>query len=268
MQQNSISYIVGFAAAVCVVCSLLVSTTAVVLKERQKANELYAKQVKILAVSGLVEDGTKPTQDEVNTLFDTRIESRIINTETNEVVTDISISGIDDPLTYDQLKASRDPQQSYAVDSNPAKVARIPTYIPIYIIKAEDGSIDNIVLPVEGMGLWGTLYGFVSIGNDIETIRGLTFYKHKETPGLGAEIDNPTWKAKWPGRKIYDDSGVPTIQVIKGPAGTPEETPYAVDGLAGATLTSNGVTNLLRFWLGDTGFGPYLAGLNAEGSDA
>jgi Na+-transporting NADH:ubiquinone oxidoreductase subunit C len=265
MQRNSVSYIVGFAAAVCVACSLLVSTTAVVLKERQLANQLYAKQVKILAVSGLVEDGSKPSQDEVNTLFETRIESRILNTETNEIATD---SHIDDPLVYDQLKASKDPAQSYKVDANNAKVARIPTYIPIYIIKNEDGSTNNLVLPVEGMGLWGTLYGFVSLDKDIETIRGLTFYKHKETPGLGAEVDNPSWKAKWPGRKVYDEEGVPQIGVIKGPAGTPEEAPFDVDGLAGATLTSNGVTNLLRFWLGEKGFGPYLASFDTEGSDA
>lgn len=265
MQQNSITYIVGFAAAVCVVCSLLVSTTAVVLKDRQEANQLYAKQIKILAVSGLIEDGEKPNQDEVNTLFDTRIESLIIDTQADEVVTD---SVIDDPLAYDQLKASKDPALSYSVDSNSAKVARIPKLIPIYVIKNEDGSTNNIVLPVEGMGLWGTLYGFVSLDKDIETIRGLTFYKHKETPGLGAEIDNPIWKAKWPGRKVYDEEGVPQIGVIKGPAGTPEEAPFAVDGLAGATLTSNGVTNLLRFWLGGEGFGPYLSGLSGERSDA
>ncbi|MFP6582005.1 MAG: Na(+)-translocating NADH-quinone reductase subunit C [Candidatus Hydrogenedentota bacterium] len=265
MQQNSIKYIVGFSAVVCLACSLLVSSTAVLLKDRQLANQLYAKQIKILAVSGLIEEGVKPSQDEVNVLFDTRIESLIIDMQSGKVVTD---SGIDDPLTYDQLKASKNPALSNEADANFAKVKRVPKHIPIYIIQDEEGNADNLVLPVEGMGLWGTLYGFVSLDKDIETIRGLTFFKHKETPGLGAEVDNPSWKAKWPGRKVYDDSGEVMIKVIKGPAGTPEETPYAVDGLAGATLTSNGVTNLLRFWLGKEGFGPYLASLNSEGSDA
>jgi Na+-transporting NADH:ubiquinone oxidoreductase subunit C len=264
MQQNSVQYIVGFAAAVCVACSLLVSTTAVVLKDRQVANQLYAKQVKILAVSGLIEDGVKPSQSEVNDLFEHRIEAVILNTETNLADAD---SVIKDPLRYDQAKASKDPARSYAVEANKAKVARIPNLIPLYIIKDEDGNTDNLVLPVEGMGLWGTLYGFVSLDQDLKTIRGLTFYKHKETPGLGAEVDNPSWKAKWPGRKVYGADGEPQIAVIKGPAGSPEETPFAVDGLAGATLTSNGVTNLLRFWLGDTGFGPYLSSLQPEGSD-
>ena len=265
MQRNSVSYIVGFAAIICVGCSLLVSTTAVVLKDRQVANQLYSKQTKILAVAGLIEDGTKPSQNEVNELFDNRIETVIVNTETDAAATD---SGINDALKYDQQKAAKDPAMSYAIDANPAKVARLPKYIPIYFIKDEAGETSNIVLPVEGMGLWGTLYGFVALESDLKTIHGLTFYKHKETPGLGAEVDNPTWKAKWPGRKIYGEDGEPEIQVIKGPAGTPEETPFKVDGLSGATLTSNGVTNLLRFWLGEEGFGAYLDSLDAEGSEA
>ena len=265
MQQNSVGYIVGFAAAVCIGCSLLVSTTAVVLKDRQVANQLYSKQTKILAVAGLIEDGSKPPQDEVNDLFENRIETVIVNMESDEVATD---SGIEDALRYDQQKASKDPDQSYAIDANLAKVARLPEYIPIYFIKNEEGETDNIVLPVEGMGLWGTMYGFVSIDGDLETIRGLTFFQHKETPGLGAEVDNPNWKAKWPGRKIYGEDGAPAIQVIKGHAGSPDQAPYQVDGLSGATITSNGVTNLLQFWLGEEGFGAYLDSLEAEGSEA
>lgn len=265
MQRTSVSYIVGFAAAVCLGCSLLVSTTAVVLKDRQVANQLYSKQTKILAVAGLIEDGSKPPTELVTELFENRIETVIVNMETSIPATD---SGIEDALRYEQQKAAKDPARSFKVDSNPAKVARLPKYIPIYIINNEAGEMDNIVLPVEGMGLWGTLYGFVSVDADLQTIRGLTFYQHKETPGLGAEVDNPTWKEKWDGRKIYGEDGDPQIQVIKGPAGTPEETPYKVDGLSGATITSNGVTNLLRFWLGDDGFGEYLDSLDAEGSEA
>jgi len=93
---------------------------------------------------------------------------------------------------------------------------------------------------------------------DTTTIRGLTFYAHGETPGLGGEVDNPRWKALWPGRKAFDENWKPDIRVIKGQAGSPETDPHHVDGLSGATLTSRGVTNLLLFWLGDQGFGPYL----------
>ncbi len=115
-----------------------------------------------------------------------------------------------------------------------------------------------LVLPVEGYGLWSTLYGFLALDADTKTIRGLTYYQHLETPGLGGEVDNPSWKALWPGRVAFDETGAPVISVIKGRAGSPQDDPYRVDGLSGATITSRGVTNMLQFWLGEAGFGPYL----------
>ena len=122
----------------------------------------------------------------------------------------------------------------------------------------KDDEVEAIILPIEGMGLWSTLYGYIALDADVNTIEGITFYEHGETPGLGGEVDNPRWKALWPGRKAFDERGNVKIQVKKGPAGPPSEDPYQVDGLSGATLTSRGVTNMLHFWLGEEGFGPYL----------
>ena len=106
---------------------------------------------------------------------------------------------------------------------------------------------------------------FLALNPNARTIRGLTFYEHKETPGLGGEVDNPRWKALWPGRLATDENGVPKISVVKGRAGPVSEDPYHVDGLSGATITSNGVTNLMDFWLGENGFGPYLSKQRAGG---
>ncbi len=262
MQRNSVGYIIGFATVVCVVCSLLVSATATLLKDRQEMNQRLDKQMKVLSVSGLVEPGEKPSAEEVENLFSNRIDVVVVNMETGKADPDSDI----DASTYDPDQAAKDSALSHEVDRNPSKIVRVPNRIPMYVIKDEDGNPDQYVLPVQGMGLWGVLYGFLALDTDTRTIRGLTFYKHKETPGLGAEVDNPNWKAKWPGRLAYDDKWVPRIGVIKGPAGTPDEAPYSVDGLSGATLTSNGVTHLLRFWLGDEGFGPYLSNLRGEGS--
>ena len=122
----------------------------------------------------------------------------------------------------------------------------------------------KVALPIEGKGLWSTLYGFLVLGSDGATIRGITFYQHGETPGLGGEIDNLDWKALWDGRQAFDADGRPVIEVVKGKASGPTE----VDGLSGATLTSRGVTNLVRFWLGDNGFGPYLEQFRAAGSQS
>ena len=111
------------------------------------------------------------------------------------------------------------------------------------------------------------MYGFIALEEDGNTIQGLTFYKDGETPGLGGEINNPLWLAKWPNRKVYDESGEVEIHVIKGSAPPAQEAPYRVDGLSGATITSNGVTFALQFWLGDNGFGPYIRGTDSRSSD-
>lgn len=126
-------------------------------------------------------------------------------------------------------------------------------------MKDAQGQLQKIILPVHGYGLWSTLYGFLALKGDANTVIGLGFYEHAETPGLGGEVDNPQWKAKWSGKQVFDAQGKIAIRVTK--AAAPEGDPKAihdVDALSGATLTSNGVNNLVHFWLGDDGFGPYL----------
>ena len=104
--------------------------------------------------------------------------------------------------------------------------------------------------------------GFLAVDADGKTVRGLTFYEQGETPGLGGEVEADWWKTLWSDpkfpKKIYDPDGNVAIQVIKGRA---EKTdPYAIDGLSGATITSRGVTNIVRFWFGPEGFKPFLDG--------
>lgn len=264
MRHNDPKYIVAFAAAVCVVCSLLVSSAATILKQRQAVNVQLDKQRKVLDVSGLVDDVASLDRAEVRELFKSRIRPKFVELSTGEVAPE----GEFEAATYDAAKAMKDPETSKEVAPNPARVSRVPLVAMIYEVYTEDGNLDRMVFPVEGKGLWSTLYGFVALDTDFTTIHGLTFYSHGETPGLGGEVDNPSWKAKWPGRKVYDENWKPQIRVIKGPAPAPEAAPHKVDGLSGATLTSNGVTNLLRFWFGDDGFGPYVSRLRAEGSNA
>ena len=119
----------------------------------------------------------------------------------------------------------------------------------------EDGAWTAVILPIEGMGLWSVLYGYIALAaGRFTTIRGHHLLPAGETAGLGGEVDNPRWKAKWVGRKAFDERGKVKIEVKKGIAGPPEKDPYtASTALAGATITSRGVTNMLRFWLGDDG---------------
>jgi Na+-transporting NADH:ubiquinone oxidoreductase subunit C len=130
---------------------------------------------------------------------------------------------------------------------------------PVYLVM--DGEqIDQVILPVEGAGLWATMYGFLAVENDGNTARGLQFYDHGETPGLGDKIDKPAWRAQWQGKKLYGPDGEPQITIIKGFA--PDDSDFEIDGLAGATLTARGVNDLVHHWIGDQGYGPYLKGLS------
>lgn len=255
--QPSVRYTIIFAALVCFVCSILVSTAAVTLKDKQDINKLIDQRTKVLTVSGLVQPGESIPADEVNRLFEENLEALLVSMESGDQVTD------QDPETYDQRKASKNPSTSSLADPNAAKVRRMPTVGKIYLRKS-GGEIESIILPIEGMGLWSTLYGYVALSADTETITGLIFYEHGETPGLGGEVDNPRWKALWPGRKPFDENGKVVIKVNKGAAGPPDQDPHHVDGLAGATITSNGVTHLIQYWLGDQGFGPFLKQYRAE----
>ncbi len=132
---------------------------------------------------------------------------------------------------------------------------------PVYLVM--DGpQIEQVILPVEGAGLWATMYGFLAVENDGNTVRGLRFYAHGETPGLGDQVDKPAWREQWPGKKLYGPDGEPRIEVIKGLA--PDDSDYEIDGLAGATLTGRGVSNFVRHWIGEQGYGPYLKSLSEE----
>ncbi len=261
--SHSNGYIVGFAATVCVVCSIFVSGASVALKERQVTNKILDRQKNVLSVA----DTEKFTPEalksmsasEVDQAFTDGIRARIVNLETGEYVDEVA--GMN-ASTYDQQRALLDPSLSHEAPDNAAKVLRMPHHALVYQV-VENDQITTLILPVEGKGLWSTLYGFIALDQDTTTIKGLTFYQHGETPGLGGEIDNPTWKAKWPGKKAFDEAWNMKINVAKSGA---RDATYQVDGLSGATLTSRGVTHLVQFWLGDEAFGPYLKNFRENGA--
>lgn len=126
----------------------------------------------------------------------------------------------------------------------------------------DNGALEQVILPIEGPGLWATMYGFLAVERDGNTVRGLQFYQHGETPGLGDGVDKPAWRSQWVGKQLFDASGNPQIEVVKGPA--PDGSDYQIDGLAGATLTGRGVSNFVRYWIGEEGYGPYLKELGQK----
>ncbi|TWT80911.1 Na(+)-translocating NADH-quinone reductase subunit C [Planctomycetes bacterium CA13] len=256
-QRDSVFYTIAVATVLCVVCSLAVSSAAVALRPRQEENKRLDRQRNILDASGLAmgEFGIsagKLTRKQIDELY-SRVSEELVDLETGQYNTDL------DKKEYDPREAVDKLDMSIAIE-NPEfdlgeqrreKVARV-----FFVKKPGDDRIQQVVLPIYGKGLWSTLYGYLALKSDLETIEGLTFYEHGETPGLGGEVDNPSWKAQWVGQKLFNEQGEPAAMVFKGPA--PPGDPYAVDGLSGATITCRGVTNLIRYWASDDGYGSFL----------
>jgi Na+-transporting NADH:ubiquinone oxidoreductase subunit C len=246
----------------CIVCAVLVSGAAVMLKPIQTSNKEYARNRDVLVAAGMY-DPAKHDKAYVEETFK-QFTVQIIDLHTGELLSDDDARKVGiDPASYDQRKASKNPELSERVDPDKdiAVIKRQAKYAAVYVLKKDD-AIDRVVLPVHGYGLWSTLWGFLAVEGDGNTILGLTFYEHAETPGLGGEVDNPKWKALWPGKKIYEPEGDVGITVTKGGAADPNSD-YQVDGLSGATLTSRGIDNLVKYWMGKDGFGPYLTSLQA-----
>ncbi len=243
------------ALVLCLVCSIAVSTAAVVLKPFQERNKAQAVRADILSAAGLLPKGPARKNTDIDALFEERITSRLVDLETGEYAEGMDASD------FDQQAAVRDPQTSVPIPQNEdiASIRRRAKYAPVYLV-GDPKDPDLIVVPVYGYGLWSTMYAMVALGGEASEIEGVRFYAHGETAGLGAEIENPRWQDQWVGKKVFDESGNVAFELAKG--GVDPDAPdagYRVDGLAGATLTANGVTNMMRYWMGEQGFGPYLA---------
>jgi Na+-transporting NADH:ubiquinone oxidoreductase subunit C len=255
MPNDSVEKTLVVAVAMCLVCAVVVASAAVFLKPIQLVNQTLDVKKNILQAGDLYQEGMN-----INETFKEKVEIRIVDLESGEYTDAV------DPTTYDQRKAAGDPELSEAVpaDQDIAKVKRRAKYAPVYLIK--DGEqLKTLILPVRGYGLWSMMYAFIALEPDLETVEAVKFYEQGETAGLGGEVANPDWQAKWAGKKLFGDKGTPRIELIKGSvdSSTPNAE-YKIDGLAGSTLTSRGVTNLMHYWLGENGFGPYLDRLKNE----
>jgi Na+-transporting NADH:ubiquinone oxidoreductase subunit C len=236
--RDSISNTLIVAIGLSLVCSVIVSSAAIVLKPVQARNEELFRQQIILDVAGLMEPGS-----DIGQLFEA-IETRTVDLETGDYV--------------DEGEGDLELNVAIPKDRDIAGIGQRPRFVPVYLVKDGD-TIEQIILPVYGKGLWSTMLGYLSLAPDGNTIKGLRFYSHAETPGLGDQIDKETWRALWVGKKVYGSGDEPQIRVVRGPvpAGAPDPQ-HLIDGMSGATLTGNGVSGLVRYWTGSHGFGPYL----------
>lgn len=262
INKDSLGYIVFMAVAVCLVCSIIVSTAAVALKPQQQVNKALDIKQNILRAAGMLPEDSNQSVDgkSVDELF-SQFEVVAVELDTGNVLRDYKVEG------YDPIKAARDPELSRDLsdDEDVAVLGRRENVSLVYLVANAAGQTEKVVIPVRGYGLWGTLYGYLALSGDASSTVGLGFYNQKETPGLGGEVVNPKWKAQWAGVKVYNDSGDPAVALVKSrsPSGS-ASADYEVDALSGATLTTRGVENLVNFWTGELGFGPYLNKLRAS----
>lgn len=233
----------------CLVCSVIVSVTAILLRPIQNANKTLDFKRNILMVSGLYQEGMNVEQT-----FTQKITPKVVDLKTG------LFSDALDPASYDQRAAAKDPAASIALSEaqDIASIGRRENYSVVYFV-VENSQIKTIVLPIKGYGLWSTLYGFIALKADANTVDSIIYYQHAETPGLGGEVDNPKWRALWANKEIYGPDANVALRVIKGhvDAAAPNAK-HQVDGLAGATLTSKGVDNMVQFWLGENGYKNFL----------
>ncbi|TRX55779.1 Na(+)-translocating NADH-quinone reductase subunit C [Thalassomonas sp. M1454] len=242
----------GFVVVVCLVCAALVSVSAVQLKPLQTANKLLDKQTKILEAAGLLEIGAK---DGIVPTYNKFVEAKMIDLATGQY-----IDG--NPDMFDERRDARDPAKSVKPENDIAGINRQAKTAVVYFVRNGAGEVDTVILPIVGSGLWDLMYGFIGLEADLNTVKSVVYSDHKETPGLGAEVLNPKWKALWPGKKMFNEQGDIAIAIVKGGAKAGDV--HGVDALSGATLTSNGVERTIHFWLGDEGYGPFIKATRAK----
>lgn len=257
MANDTVKKTLTVAFLLCIVCSVLVSTAAVKLKPLQERNKALSMKKNILMAAGLLEEGK-----DVEKLFE-KIQIKVVDLASGEY--DDSIDG----SQYNQKAAVKDPAMSIAIPTGQdiAKIGRRAKKAPVFLVREGD-ELKTIILPIHGKALWSTMYAFLALEGDANTVKGYTFYDHGETPGLGGEVDNPLWKKQWVGKKLFDEEWHLAVEVLKGKVNQSKpEAIHQADGLAGATLTTVGVHNLMRYWLGDNGFGKFLARMRHQGGE-
>lgn len=242
----------GVAVLVALVCSVVVSTASVALRPMQEVHLVAERQARMTAMLDAL-PGMRAVMEEAG--VDT-LDTRLVNLATGTFVTDAEQANLASGT------ALNDPEHSVAIpaDADIAGLHRRSLYAPVHMLE-RDGELLLIVLPVSGTGYQSTIGAMLALQADLKTVAALTIIEQAETAGIGSRIEDPAWQALWAGKQVTNAAGDIAIAVVRGQASGPHE----VDGISGATRTVNGITNMLRYWLGDHGFGPLLQRLQQEG---
>ncbi len=242
INKNNSGFTFMFSAVMVVVVAVLLAVAAIVLGPFQAKNIRIEKMQNILGSIGVKTDAK-----EADKLFNQYIKEQVVlNNKGEKVTNNINAFDIDLKKEIDKLKTGGADKQLF----------------PLFVFN-KDGKLYYII-PVRGKGLWGPIWGYVALEGDMNTLYGASFGHKGETPGLGAEIDGEAFQKQFVGRKIFDESGkFVSVKVIKG--GAPAGDLHGVDAVSGGTITSNGVTEMLKRTLGN--YIPYFDTMNKSGGE-
>ncbi|WP_417763467.1 Na(+)-translocating NADH-quinone reductase subunit C [Shewanella sp.] len=251
--KDSIAGTMVFTIVLCLVCSFMITGTADVLKERKLAKKRDELMRNVLVAANI--DGV--TNDNFREIFQAKVEPLLVNLETGEPVV------VENVLDYDAKMAAINPDTSSSISKDIAKIKTRANNVRIFKVKNDQGQLQALVLPVYGKGLWSIIYGFIGMEKDLNTVQGIVFYEHGETPGIGDFVNHEEWRMTWHGKQIYNSNGDVALKIVKGGAKAGDLN--GIDGVSGATRTGAGVEKLIQFWFGKEGYEPLLEKLKASG---
>jgi len=232
MDVNKNSYTFSFAAIMVVIVAALLSTAAIGLKPFQSKNVLLEKKQNILSSVGI-----NINREDADIQYPLYVKQELILNTKGEIVEGVAF----DIDLQKELKKDKESQ-----------------LLPLFI--SEVDSKKKYIIPLRGKGLWGPIWGFISLEDDLNKVFGAVFDHKGETPGLGAEINQPFFQDPFSGKTIFEDGNLTSIKVIKG--GAPDGDMHAVDGISGGTITSDGVSDMLYERL--TMYLPYFSKVKSE----
>lgn len=251
MPNDSTAKTLTVAFAVSLVCAIVVSSAAVLLRPLRDANRSAQQQARLEEVMGAAPAASGAGAEAA------KAEAQEMQAIVVDLATGLPAPGID-PATFDMraAAAAEDTSTALTPEADPARIGRKPKFALIHV-QRRDRQLERVVLPIWGQGYQSTIHAYLALRGDLKTVASLKIVEQGETPGIGAKIEEPAWQALWPGKPLVDETGAIRLSVARGAA----TSVYEVDGITGATRTGRGLTAMIHFWLGPDGYGPVLDNL-------
>jgi len=240
MDTNKNSYTIIYSIVMVVIVAAVLAFVSLSLKDKQNENISNEKQQYLLASVGLGADANFAEVIKEAIVVDGN--GKVVNTATSDIA------------KSEAFNISTSEQTSLMKDGAPKEELRLP----VFIADLPDGS-QAYIFSAYGAGLWGPIWGWVSLKTDLSTVVGVKFDHSGETPGLGAEIATPKFAGQFTGKEMFTEGEFTSIAIVKG--GAKEGSTNEVDAISGGTITSKALDASIRMWM--EAYLPYIKSLQA-----